>query len=230
LLNTTLLTYRLPFLFVLLSGMEVVNLVKLATAMSWTNGTVLGIVASIALGLFLIFSIVALSFELDDTERLRLQAMVIGLFLVQTFLICIVSYLTSLQWMPALEISQLFGTPPEPTRKAISVTEAIAQNVATFAFWGVLASQWRKQIAAQETEGQIARLLLSALRGNNARTEERKEDSAISDVPSADQTPSGDGVQPTPTATSEPQTFSDGAPGQPECSKRKGGNQPYEPR
>jgi hypothetical protein len=218
-LNAQLLNFRLPFLFFLLSGMEVVNLVKLATAMSWTNGTVLGIIASIALGLFLIFSIVALSFELDDTERLRLQGMVIGLFLVQTFLICIVSYLTSLSFMPAVEISQLFTTPPEPTRKAIAVTEAIAQNVATFAFWGVLANQWRKQIAAHETEGQVARLLLSALRGNNARTEERKEESAPAAVPSADPAQRDDGVQP----TSEPQTFSEGATGQPECQKNKGG-------
>jgi hypothetical protein len=127
-LNAQLLNFRLPFLFLLLSGMEVVNLVKLATAMSWTNGTGLGIVASIALGLFLIFSIVALSFALDDAERLLLQGMVVGLFIVQTFLICIVSYLTSLSFMPATEISQLFTTPPEPTRKAIAVTEAMSQK------------------------------------------------------------------------------------------------------
>jgi hypothetical protein len=212
-LNAQLLTYRLPFLFLLLSGMEVVNLVKLATAMSWTNGTVLGIIASIALGFFLIFSIVALSFALEDSERLLLQSMVVGLFIVQTFLICIVSYLTSLSFMPAVEISQLFTTPPEPTRKAIAVTEAISQNVATFAFWGVLASQWRAQLAAHETQGEVARLL-SALRGIDGVKEERKEDSAPAEVPSADPAQRGDGVQPTPT-------------GQAECPKQKEGT--YEP-
>jgi hypothetical protein len=165
--NPKLLQARLLILGLLLASLELVNLVKLSVAMSWSNGAIWGSIAAIALGVFLLGSILALSFELDERERIRLQIMVIFLFIVQTSLICIVSYLKSLYWMPGQDIAMLFDTQPEATRKVIAVAEGVAQNVATFAFWGLMGSQWRKEIERQEAETEFERLtrLMGDLRG-----------------------------------------------------------------
>src|SRR5579864_7507902 len=100
-----LLKYRVPALFALMVVFEAVNSIKLADAFGWTNHFPLGPIAAVSLALFLIGSIIALSFDLDDDLRNRLTLMVGLLFLVQTALICVVSFLFSLTLMPAAQIA-----------------------------------------------------------------------------------------------------------------------------
>ncbi len=144
--NPKILKWRLPVLLLLLICLEAVNLVKLSTAMSWTNGNALGVVAAICMGCFLVGSIVATSFGLSRQEKTRLEWYVFALFGFQTALVAIVSYLYSLILMPAAEVAALFNTEPELTRKVVAVAEGIATNLGALAFWGVLAEQWRKEI------------------------------------------------------------------------------------
>lgn len=157
--NYRLLRARLPILLSLLMAIEVVNLVKLSIAMSWTNGLALGIMASISLGAFLIGSIVALSFDLEDSERRWLQVMVIILFVVQTCLVCLVSFLKSLTIMPAEEIALLLYTPVEATRRVVALTEGASLSIAAFAFWGFLGNQWRREINVSAIQDQVESLL-----------------------------------------------------------------------
>lgn len=146
-----LLKYRLPALFGLLVATELVNLFKLSVAFSWSNPGPLGALAAVALGAFLIGSILATSFDLEDGLRSRLNLMVVALFVVQTALVCVVSFLYSLSLMPAQDIAALIYTPVEATRRVVAVAEGAATNVAAFAYWGVLGTQWRKEIDARRT-------------------------------------------------------------------------------
>jgi hypothetical protein len=155
--NPSLLKYRLPALFVLLALIETVNLLKLAFAFGWTNHSPFGAIGAIALGLFLISSIIVLSFDLERDLRARLTAMVVFLFLVQTALICIVSFIYSLDLMPAETIALLFDTPSEVTRRVVALAEGVTLNLSAFAFWGVLAAIWRNEI--EERKSQRVRLV-----------------------------------------------------------------------
>lgn len=179
--NLNLLKARLPILLSLLVCLEGVNLVKFSIAMGWTNGTALGVIAALALGLFLIGSIVALSFDLEEGVKTRLQWMVVGMFVIQTLLICIVSYLHSLSLMPASEIAQLFSTPTEGTRKFIALLEGVATNVATFAFWGVLGTQWRREVEIREGEKALEAMMQreTAQISNKARNNGRRREGMV---------------------------------------------------
>jgi hypothetical protein len=151
-LNIKFLKYRLPILCVLLFALEAVNLKKLATAMSWTNDPAwLGVVAALTLGCFLVFSIIASSFSnLDGVLKARFERAVVGLFLLQTALVCIESFLISQTMLPAEQIAELFYTPVEATRRVVALGEGASLNIAALAFWQVVANLWRKEIEKKE--------------------------------------------------------------------------------
>lgn len=140
------LKHRLPILVVLLLGLEATNLYKLSHAMAWSNEGIFAVVASAILGAFLVGSVIALSFPLEPPVRARLQAMVTMLFIVQTALVCIVSFIYSLTLMPAELIAQLFATPVEATRRIVALAEGAAISLATLAFWQVVGEIWKSEI------------------------------------------------------------------------------------
>jgi hypothetical protein len=151
------LKQRLPIMVGLLIALELVNLFKLGKAMAWTNEGPLAILAAAVLGAFLIGSIIALSFNLEPGVRNQLQVMVTMLFLVQTALVCIVSFIYSLSLMPAEQIASLFGTAVEPTRRTVALLEGAAISVAAFAFWRVAGEIWRAEIDERRTR--LSRLM-----------------------------------------------------------------------
>jgi hypothetical protein len=151
------LKQRLPILVALLIALELVNLFKLARAMAWTNEGPLAVVAAAVLGAFLIGSVIALSFSLEPAVRKQLQIMVTMLFLVQTALVCIVSFIYSLSLMPAEQIASLLATPVEATRRVVALVEGATLSAAAFAFWRVVGEVWKTEINERRTR--LSRLM-----------------------------------------------------------------------
>ena len=167
--NPALLKYRLVVLLALLVALEVVQLFKLSESMSWSNIKPLNVVTSVCMGSFLVISIVARSFDLPASLRERLDQTVIGLFLLQTALVCIVSYLTAITFMPAPDIAQLFNTPVAATRRVVALGEGASLSLASLAMWSSAAQIWRTEIEARSAStARLVRLDEEDRRGRGA--------------------------------------------------------------